>query len=167
MIFHKPPLSFRCFFRAFPLQRGRNKTQLTDYYFWELDQFSAELPYICETHQINIGCIQVKSCGEIQALLSCEQAAISLSTAAKVESPRAPEPTTLVRPAGRRRGPSARSGTPPRSGSGSPRSSWTSWGRWRGTTSAGTRTENHNLGVLSGRVLGTMTFVTFQSAMLR
>ena len=59
MIFHKPPLSFRYFFRAFPLQRGRNKTQLTDYYFWELDQFSAELPYICETHQINIGCIQV------------------------------------------------------------------------------------------------------------
>ena len=48
--------------RAFPLQRGPthgDQKQLTDYYFWELDQFSAKLPYICERHQIDIGCIQV------------------------------------------------------------------------------------------------------------
>ena len=49
------------FLRAFPLDRThQDRKQLTDYYFWELDQFSAELPYICERHQTDIGCIQVQ-----------------------------------------------------------------------------------------------------------
>ena len=57
LVSHVSPL------RAFPLQRGpahQDRKQLTDYYFWELDQFSAELPYICERHQTDIGCIQVR-----------------------------------------------------------------------------------------------------------
>ena len=47
--------------RAFPLKRTKpNATQLTDYYFWQLEQFSTNLPYICERRQLDIGCIEVR-----------------------------------------------------------------------------------------------------------
>ena len=51
------------------MQRGptqQDRKQLTDYYFWELDQFSAELPYICERHQTDIGCIEVHTTTKAQ-----------------------------------------------------------------------------------------------------
>ena len=174
--FHKKILvSHICPPRAFPLQRGsaqQERKQLTDYYFWELDQFSAELPYICERHQINIGCIEVQQQPSSvkqnmhffnEMLIHTKHCALHL----QVESFRALDPTTPDPPAGPRLEPSAQSGIRLRSVNGSPRSSWQSWDLWRGTTSAGTQTTSLNHGVLLEKASGTMTSVTYPSAMPR
>ena len=49
--------------RVFPYtpQGGRRSQteQKTDYYFWNLADFSSELSFICERKQLDIGCIEV------------------------------------------------------------------------------------------------------------
>ena len=51
--------------RVFPYtpQGGRRSQteQKTDYYFWNLADFSSELSFICERKQLDIGCIEVLS----------------------------------------------------------------------------------------------------------
>lgn len=44
--------------RAFPFGKSRKKKnkQFTDYYFWALEDFSTNLPFICERQQLDIGC---------------------------------------------------------------------------------------------------------------
>jgi hypothetical protein len=50
------------FLRAFSLNRTHSAKQLTDYYFWQLEQFSTRLPYICEKNKLDIGCIEASTC---------------------------------------------------------------------------------------------------------
>ena len=48
--------------RVFPYSpqggRRKQKSQKTDYYFWNLADFSSELSFICERRQMDIGCVQ-------------------------------------------------------------------------------------------------------------
>ena len=51
--------------RAFPYNprgvRGTQKQQATDYYFWNLEDFSQQLGFICEKRQQDIGCVEVEN----------------------------------------------------------------------------------------------------------